>query len=420
MIAHDLDFTGNIIPMHSKLKNVFCLSNWHSEYFSKIYPLLKDIVKPFGYGIDSVIDISNKIQRTTGLVFIYSSFPIRGLLPLLQMWPKILERYPGSILHIHSDIEGWWSNSMRPDEMKEIKTLLDKYRNIRALDNSLKYHGWTSKEQLYKNWKDADIWFYPCTYLETFCHTALEAAISKTFIITTDLGALRDTVGDRGVLIKVEKNTDFYDEQFQNKAIISVFESIDNIDLRNELVEKNYKWVQMQTWKSRADVLLKDYLLPALNSKSNNAINTKTTTIDTFSSILEYIKWKNVGKQIKILEIGGQFANHFSNVLQSSKIVVLESAVQIEETDNIQLYEGDTNEFLLKMIKDNFNYDFIYANITNSVEYYAVILNTFKLLNKGGIISFYKNHNVEYFTTKYKEKIKIISEVDDLVFIEKL
>ena len=72
------------------------------------------------------------------------------------------------------------------------------------------------------------------------------------------------------------------------------------------------------------------------------------------------------------------------------------------------------------MIKDNFNYDFIYANITNSVEYYAVILNTFKLLNKGGIISFYKNHNVEYFTTKYKEKIKIISEVDDLVFIEKL
>ncbi len=33
-------------------------------------------------------------------------------------------------------------------------------------------------------WKTADIWFYPCTFMETFCLTALEAAKSKTFVIT--------------------------------------------------------------------------------------------------------------------------------------------------------------------------------------------------------------------------------------------
>ena len=275
MIAHDLDFTGNVIPMCSKLKNIFCLSEWHTKYFLNMYPILKDITKTFEYGIDKFIEdeqiedeqIENKKLHKNKLIFIYSSFPIRGLLPLLQMWPKILEKYPESILHIHSDIDGTWSNNMRPLEMQEIKNLLSKYRNNTLLNQSLKYHGWTCKDLLYKHWKEADIWFYPCTYKETFCHTALEAAISKTFIITTNLAGLINTVGDRGILINIESNTDFYNKEFQNNALEVVFNSIDNLKLRYELVEKNYKWVCEKSWKSRANNLLKEYIFPTLNLK---------------------------------------------------------------------------------------------------------------------------------------------------------
>lgn len=264
MIAHDLEFTGNVIPMNGKLKKIFCLSKWHCEYFTSLFPALKDIIEPFGYGVDIKLFENTEITRNEHLNFIYSSFPIRGLLPLLQMWPKILERYPNAVLNIHSDINGEWSNKMRPDEMQKIKVLLIDYKTNRELNESIIYYGWTDKKDLIKSWLEADIWFYPCTYKETFCYTAFEAAISKTFIITNHLAALRDTVGDRGFILK---NGDFYDKNYQNEIINEVFRAIDNIDLRNELIKKNYDFVKELNWENRTNLLLNEYILHGIDNR---------------------------------------------------------------------------------------------------------------------------------------------------------
>ena len=60
------------------------------------------------------------------------------------------------------------------------------------------YHGWFDKQTLADAWLSADIWFYPCIFMETFCLTALEAATTRTFAVTNDLAALQNTFGDRG------------------------------------------------------------------------------------------------------------------------------------------------------------------------------------------------------------------------------
>jgi glycosyltransferase involved in cell wall biosynthesis len=162
------------------------------------------------------------------------------------MWPKILERYPSASLHIHTDIHGEWSNKTRPYEMKEIMSCLEK-------TDSVVYHGWTDKKKLALSWKSADIWFYPCTYLETFCHTALEAAITKTLVVTSNLAALKDTVGDRGILI----DGDFYQDDIQNKGLEELFRIIENNDEKERLLLKNYKWAIQKTWETQATELLK-------------------------------------------------------------------------------------------------------------------------------------------------------------------
>lgn len=264
MIAHDLQFTGNVIPLSNKLKKVFSLTEWHTEFLRTMYHSITDFIVDFGYGIDNKYDtepeldyFSKSTNGRPGPVFIYSSFPIRGLLPLLQMWPKILERYPSAILNIHSDVDGWWVNQMRPEEMQAIKDLLKEYKGSEVYDRSIIYHGWTSKDTLLKSWYNSDICFYPCTFLETFCHTMLEAAVSKTLIITANLGALKNTVGDRGILL----DGDFYTPEFQNYALEEVFKTIENKELCRNLIEKNYKWVSTQTWSNRADILLNEYLL---------------------------------------------------------------------------------------------------------------------------------------------------------------
>ena len=485
MIAHDLDFTGNIIMRNNRLRNIICLSQWHADYLTSIYPTFNDIIVPFGYGIDNE-RFKNLEKEPLELEsyprFIYSSFPIRGLLPLLEMWPKILERYPSASLVVHCDIEGWWSNSMRPLEMQRIKDILNLYKE----DGSIIYKGWTSKGELAQSWINADVCFYPCTYYETFCHTILEAAISKTLVITTELAALTNTVADRGVLLK----GDFYDPKFQKEALVEVFKTLENKKLWNELVDKNYNWALNMNWESRAERLLQDYLLPTLENPVkvhknvdpllnygdmyNWTNDLPNDSITQFNDIIDYIKWKNEGKEINILEIGtytGISVIKFLELLPNSKAIVIDrwedyfekdylelgkynfgkvecltkiKSNNIEQLfydniktmnfeDKIQVFKGDSFDTLLKLVKSGKHYfDFIYVDGShNLLVSYTDILLSFDLLKQGGIIGiddylYNKNQLLESpfeavntFIEKRKKEIKVLSK-DYRVFIEKL
>lgn len=474
MIAHDLDFTGNIIPLHTKLKKIFCLSEWHVNYFINIYPSLKDITFPFYYGID--FNLFNSEINKIPYKFIYSSFPIRGLLPLLQMWPKILDRYPKATLHIHSDINGEWSNNMRPDEMKLIKDIFKEYISIPHLNNSIVYKGWTSKKELADNWMSSDICFYPCTYLETFCHTALEAAISKTLIITTKLGALENTVGTRGILL----DGNFYDIEFQNKALEEVFKIIENKELKNTLINKNYEWAKNMSWKLRTDILIKDHLLETIRNNLyiknidnrlqycemyNWTNDIPTNSYNHFIKILEYIKWKHSGNEINVLEIGTYTGTSIIKILEllpNSKGTVIDtwknydeynkdkpiSYLQQIENNNIEkifndnirnagikdmyIFKGDSANILNDLIINNKKFDFIYIDGSHTLmDSYTDLILSFNLLNTGGIIGLddyvYNNDKIfespfigiNYFIEKFKNKIKVLHK-EYRVFIEKL
>ena len=61
--------------------------------------------------------------------------------------------------------------------------------NVKENGMNIYYYGWVSKKVLSEAWTTSDIWFYPCTFMETFCLTALEAAITKTLVITNNLAA---------------------------------------------------------------------------------------------------------------------------------------------------------------------------------------------------------------------------------------
>jgi len=477
LIAHDLDFTGNVIPTDSKLKNIFCLSEWHVEYFSNFYPSLKNIIKPFGYGIDLKL-FENKIKSYTDSYpkFIYSSFPNRGLFPLLQMWPKILEKYPNAILNIHSDVDGWWCNSMKPEEMRKIKDLLSLYKNYK----SIIYHGWTNKNKLVESWIDSDICFYTCTYLETFCHTMLEAAVSKTVIVTTNLGALKNTVGDRGILL----DGNFYDLEFQNKALEELFKLLEDKDKWNYLVDKNYNWVINLSWENRVHTLLQEYLLPTLKNpvkyinQENDFKNVNPllnyaymynwtndlpeNSIKQFIDTLEYIKWKNT-KEINILEIGtfsGTSVIKFLELLPNSKACVIDKwenynennidylssikELNIEKVfydniknvdiqDRVTVFKGDSSSVLIELQNTHKNYfDFIYVDGSHKMlDCYTDLLLSFNLLKKGGVLGIddylYNKETVldspyegvNHFLNKFIKEVKILSK-EYRVFLEKI
>lgn len=256
-ILHDISPIGNIIPINNKLKKIFCLTEWHKTTFLKNFPQFKNITEVFSYGIDPMYFKQN--ERKVNNSFIYSSFPNRGLSVVLKMWPRIKNIFPNAVLNIYCDLFGEWVTNNYPEEMREIiDQLWDSYDNkYKGYEQGILYHGWVSKSKLAKAWQNAQYWFYPCKFQETFCLTALEAAASKTLAITNDLAALRYTIGDRGIVIEGDSEI----EDWQDR-VIKKLEKIKSGEINTqELIQKNYEWAKNITWEARAKFFIEEYVL---------------------------------------------------------------------------------------------------------------------------------------------------------------
>ena len=342
-VIHDLTPSGIVIPIDYKLKKIFCLTEWHVSYFTDIFPSLKNITVPFYYGIDFQKFQTNKgndnISFKQQYKFIYSSFPNRGLLQLLQMWPKIYQFQPLASLHIYCDVDGKWVNEVEGEMMVQIRQLMANY-NVKENGMNIYYYGWVSKTVLAEAWSTADIWFYPCTFMETFCLTALEAALTKTLVITNNLAALENTVNNRGVIIKGDPTT----EEWKQEALSKIKEYLSNDSVfKNELIKRNFEWASKLSWESQAKKLLDEYIL---NKKCVNIVS----VLKTICSFNLYNK-----NDYHILKIGafkGNVPNDtvYHNINSNTKVIFVEPV----PTFYFELKENYNNKFN--------NNQFIYLN----------------------------------------------------------
>jgi predicted O-methyltransferase YrrM len=420
LVVHDLTPSGIVIPIDTKLKNIFCLTEWHVEYFTNIFTSLKHITVPFYYGCN--ISLNNKKEKVP-YKFIYSSFPNRGLLQLLQMWKYIYEKEPRSTLHIYSDVDNEWSNKVEPDKMQQIRNLLEKYK----LDSSchgIHYHGWVKKSVLENAWETSDIWFYPCTFMETFCLTALEAAKSKTFVITNDLAALQNTVGNRGCIIKGDPST----QEWQQSALEYVFFYMDekNKKSKEEFIEKNYEWSINLSWSQQAQKLLHEYILPnsiiEYKGMYNWTCDLPRGEKQIFLDVITYFNNKTktniieVKKTIFVLEIGTyagvSLIEIVKNIPNSKGIGVdiwtsynennlLENIdkLQVEKSfykniksagleNRISGIKNNSTNALLNFIRNNKTFDFIYVDGSHLLlNCYSDLLLSWDILVNGGILA---------------------------------
>ena len=261
LILHDLQLSGNIIPIHPKIKNIFCLTEWHKKHFLETFPQFSKITNALHYGIDFTNFLDEQTNKGITLCkipysFIYSSFPNRGLIVLLKMWPRIVERYPQAILNIFTDVNNQWANTFYKEELEEIRSILEDYKT--NYSSSIIMKGWVSKKVLSDYWKQSSIWFYPCKFKETFCLTALEAALTKTLAITNGLAALEDTVGLRGITVLGDVLTNVW----QEAAFLQICLALDNPESVNHLIEQNYAWAKTHSWENQTLNLLNTFIKP--------------------------------------------------------------------------------------------------------------------------------------------------------------
>ena len=461
LVVHDLTPTCGVIPIDKKLKKIFCLTEWHVDYFTQIFPSLKNITIPFYYGIDFDKFKNDNISLKQDYKFIYSSFPNRGLLPLLQMWPRIHEYQSLASLHIYCDIDGKWVNQVQGEMMEKIRELMTDY-NVVENNMNIYYHGWVNKQTLAESWLTADIWFYPCTFMETFCLTALESALTKTLVITNNLASLQNTVGHRGVVIKGEP----METEWQEKALSRIKKYLDpvNKSLKNELIERNYEWASNLSWESQARKLLDEHIL--LEKLEYKGMYNWTNdlpfghkkyfleAIDYFNN--NYAKVRQSQEPIKVLEVGtysgvslinivklipnsiGYGVDKWSNYIEgdaNNKVEMLDNMDELEVessfyknvsveglSDRIKGIKGDSYEVLFEMMKENKMFDFIYIDGSHlSFDCYSDLMISWRILEKGGILAIddylYNTEGavvdspfegVNHFLKKHGHEIKIL------------
>ena len=250
IVLHDVKLSGNIIPIHDKIKNIFCLTEWHKNIFLDSFQQFKEITTVIHHGINFELFLNNTIQKTD-FSFIYTSFPNRGLLTLLKMWPKIQDRYPNATLNIFTDVNNEWANTNYPEELQEIRNILEIYKS--KYNKTITNHGWVNKNILSEYWKKSHVWFYPCKFQETFCLTALEAAITKTLAITNDLAGLKETVDNRGIIISGDSTT----EEWQKEAFHKICDYLDNPITGQPQIERNYEWALQHSWENISNLFIK-------------------------------------------------------------------------------------------------------------------------------------------------------------------
>jgi glycosyltransferase involved in cell wall biosynthesis len=147
---------------------------------------------------------------------IYSSTPYRGLEFLPLIFRQIKSRIPDAELHIFSDFKVYEGAGDYPPE------IVNRYQQLRAVLAQMPgcvFHGNVLQQQLAREFMQSSILCYPNIFEETSCITALEAQAAGCPIVTTNLGALPETVGDTGILLNPPVNSDAYKVGFINACL---------------------------------------------------------------------------------------------------------------------------------------------------------------------------------------------------------
>jgi len=198
--VHDVHVGEAFAPRDAvKFDFIWCLSNWHKEFFCSAYPWLsKDKVEVTRNGIDPARFKAAGIQRNPHRA-IYSSSPDRGLAAAVAAWPAVRAAIPDAELHV---FYGWtgWEESLKYGENGIphcSRQALAELKEACARTTGVVVHGRVNQRDLAEAMLSASVWAFPTWFSETSCITAMEAQAAGLTCVAPPLAALAETVKER-------------------------------------------------------------------------------------------------------------------------------------------------------------------------------------------------------------------------------
>ena len=213
----------------TKFKKIITVSEWQKNNIKKQFGLPDEMFYSSRNAIYPDRFLDKNIEKIP-YRFIYSSCPTRGLNYLIDIIPRVKEKYPETTLQLFVN-----KNLIDYDTLIKIEKLDYVFLNKRV-----------SQADLAIEFLKSDIWLYPTDFEETFCITALEAMMAKCLVVTVEFAGLSETIKGRGIVCKhpIEDNID--------DLVKKLFFVMEKPYLKEHFIEKSYDWALQQTYETLA------------------------------------------------------------------------------------------------------------------------------------------------------------------------
>lgn len=186
-------------------------------------------------------------HKTWPPILAYTSTPFRGLGLLLEAFPLIRRRIPGTRLQVFSSMKVY-----QMPQAEEEATYGQLYQHCKAIEG-VEYLGSVPQPELARAVRKVMMLPYPNTFPETSCIAVMEAMASGCRVVTSALGALPETTAGFARLISVAQNGGEYLSQFVEQVAQLLVESRDRGNESEQFLRSQVAYVNSNaTWDIRA------------------------------------------------------------------------------------------------------------------------------------------------------------------------
>ncbi len=197
----------------SRLDAVLGVSRWHCQTMAEKSGCPPGKFRVLRNGIKLEYFSGSEIRGRKRLI--YSSTPYRGLALMPRVYRELVAKHRDIELHIFSGygVYAAASNEQHPGEA-EFKRIKDELLRMPGVF----IPGNVPQRQLAREFMRSSLLLYPNTFEETSCITALEAQAAGCAIVSSNLGALSETVGAAGILIGEAPGSESYIRELVSAA----------------------------------------------------------------------------------------------------------------------------------------------------------------------------------------------------------
>ena len=230
-------------------ERIVVVSEWHKRAMQERHciPLDKMVVL-WNFILPELYAPSDAVTRKRDH-FIYASSPDRGVIRLLDLWPKILRKLPEATLDIFYGFRGAARLSTGdPNWTQKYEATRKDFEALRH-QKGVKFHGMIPPARMAREFMRAGVWLYPTKFEETYGTVATEARAAGCVPVCPKLAGLAESADITAHQPFWIPDVDNDDDVVASAVLASQLDDGSRTRMAEEAIEKHQIGAFLTKWK---------------------------------------------------------------------------------------------------------------------------------------------------------------------------